>query len=430
MIPRFIRYFYSLLFYFSIPFALLRLVWRGVRLPAYWRRWGERFALAPLKIEPGMIWLHAVSVGEVQAAKPVITALQQRYPDTRILVTTMTPTGSAHVRLLFGDRVDHVYLPYDLPGAMKRFICAYRPCIGIVIETEIWPNLLARCRREGVPMVLANARLSQRSAKRYGYVQGFAAETFNGFTQIAARGEDDAKRFVTLGARQARVQVCGNLKFDLNVPSSLTEQGEAFRQSLGFADRLVWIAASTHEGEEEQVLDAFRAVQQHCPRGLLVLVPRHPDRFDEVAQTITQKGFTIARRSRDEICSDEVEVYLGDSMGELMSFYAAADVAYVGGSLVPVGGHNIVEPAAVSLPVLFGPYMHNFEETSRLFVETGAAEQIENSDALSHAVVALLKDGNLRDEKGQKLYRLVQNHKGGLQRLMVVIEGIRNAANC
>lgn len=414
------RYLYSLLLYALTPYFLLRLVWRGWRAPDYWQRWHERFGLIdPLPVD-NTLWIHAVSVGEVQAAIPLIHRLRAHYPELPILITTMTPTGSRHVRKHFGADVFHRYVPYDLPDAVWRFLRATRPKIALVMETELWPNLFHFCKRRHIPVIVANARMSEKSAHGYTRVAALTRQTLANVTAIAAQHQPDADRLIKLGADAARVSVTGSIKFDISISDEVIQQGAALRDTIG-RERPVWIAASTHEGEEEMVLAAFTQVRRSVPNALLMLVPRHPERFAQVAGLCNGKGFTLSRRSQGSTNLADADVYLGDSMGELMSLYAAADVAFVGGSLMPVGGHNMLEPAALGLPVLTGPHVHTFQEITTQLVGDGAARLVDNSEHLASEVEALLMDEHLRHTMGAQGKQVVADNRGALDQLMEVI---------
>ncbi len=413
------RWLYTGLLYLLLPLALLRLYWRGRRDPAHRQRWRERLGCIPPWPEPGCLWLHAVSVGETRAALPLIRALQERDPHRTILVTTTTLTGSRQVREALGDQVQHVYAPYDLPGAVRRFLSRTQPRLAIIMETELWPNLLHQCAAAGIPILIANARLSERSMRGYARIGWLTTPMLQHITLIAAQAEADAERFRALGA--PRVEVTGNLKYDLALPDDLAEQGRQFRREWLGENRLVWIAASTHLGEDEPVLDAFARLRESWPELLLLLVPRHPERFDRVAELCRQRGFSLTRRSEKQPCSVETTVFLGDSMGELLQFYAAADLAFVGGSLVPTGGHNVLEPALLALPVLFGPHMFNFTEAGERLLQAGAAWPVGNAAELAIAVDRLLADPALRRNAGQRGRAVVEQHRGALAALLTLI---------
>ncbi len=415
------RALYSLLLYLLTPLVLLRLVWRGVRAPAYWRRWGERFAWLPAYQAVPRIWVHAVSVGETQAALPLVQALRERHPGHRLLITTTTPTGSGRVLALFGDSVEHVYLPYDLPGATRRFLATFQPSIALIMETELWPNLFRACRRRDIPLLLLNARLSERSLRGYQRVAALSRSTLADISWLAAQGEADARRFLALGAAPERVSVCGSIKFDLHLPPSLREQAAVLRRDFG-VERPVWIAASTHEGEDEQVLASFRQVRAVHADALLVLVPRHPERFASVAGLCRREGFALVLRSSGQPCGPTTDVFLGDSMGELPLLMAACDLVFMGGSLVPTGGHNMLEPAALGLPVVFGPHVFNFEEISARLLKAGAARQVHDAGELAAVVCDWLADANVRHETGERGRVFVEQNRGARECLLEVIE--------
>ena len=417
------RRFYDLLICLAVPVVLLRLAGRGLRAPAYWRRWPERFALWRRPPGPATVWIHAVSVGETQAALPVINSLLERHPHATVLVTTTTPTGSARVRAALGDRVQHVYLPYDLPGAVGRFFDRVRPRIGIIMETELWPNLFRAARRRHVPLVVANARLSERSARGYRRVRTLTASVLEDVHLIAAQSEADARRFLDLGAAPDRVIVTGSVKFDMKISAQAREAGRAIREAVGNS-RSVWVVGSTHEGEDEQILDAFRRVRERHPDCLLILVPRHPERFRRVGEQCRRAGFRVASRSVDGVPDPLTEIFLGDTIGELVAFYAAADVAFVGGSLVATGGHNPLEPAALGVPVIFGPHMFNFAEVSGLLLDAEAAWQVADAPTLAERVSALLADANLRTETGARAEAVVERNRGALRRMVEVVDAL------
>jgi 3-deoxy-D-manno-octulosonic-acid transferase len=417
------RFVYSTLLYLAMPLVLLHLAWRGFRERGYWRRVHERFGFARRRHEGVAVWVHAVSVGESLAALPLIRRLLERNPAQSVLVTTTTPSGAERVRAAFGDKVVHAYAPYDLPGAVGRFLDRLRPRRMIVMETELWPNLYRALGRRHVPIVIANARLSPRSMGRYRRVRGLVAETLSHCAVIAAQSAADAERFRALGANPARVHTLGNLKFDLEMPEDLVAAGRALRARWG-AGRPVWIAASTHEGEEEAALRAHRILLARFRQAVLILVPRHPQRFDAVARLAEASGLRTLRRSALSVPTAELDpqVLVGDSMGELPMYFGAADVAFVGGSLVEVGGHNVLEPAALGLPVVFGPYMFNFEQARALLLEHRAARQIEGLLQLEPAVSALFHDPQQREAMGRAGRGVLQANRGALERLMNLIE--------
>ena len=412
---------YTLLLRLLLPLALLRLYWRSVRSPAYRQRIAERLARDHPGPGPAEVWIHAVSVGEVQAAQPLIKHLLGREPPLQVLVTTTTPTGAARLKELFGDSVTHRYTPYDLPEVVRRFLDRVRPGLAIVMETEIWPNTLAQCAARGIPALLANARLSERSARGYARFPRLVGETLRRLDLIAAQGEADARRFVALGADPARVQVTGSIKFDQRLPASLQDQSEAMRRLWGVG-RPVWVAASTHEGEDEPILAAHREIRARVPNALLVLVPRHPERFERVAGLVARAGLSLAKRSTGTCCTAETAVFLGDTMGELPVFLAAADAAFIGGSLVPTGGHNLLEAAAVGVPVATGPHVFNFAAIVELLLAEGAAALVQDSQALAELIARWLGDAALRAQIGENGRRVVAQNRGALGRLIGLVE--------
>lgn len=413
------RLLYTGLLYLILPLALLRLYWRGRHDAGHRRRWRERLGFFP-PLPSGCLWVHAVSLGETRAALPLIRALLERYPDQPLLVTTTTLTGSRQVREALGERVLHVYAPYDLPGAVRRFLRQTRPRLAVIMETELWPNLLRQCAVAGIPTMIANARLSERSARGYARIRRLTASMLRDVTLIAAQAEADADRFRALGA--PRVAVTGNLKYDLSLPDDLPERGWQLRRELLGEERRVWIAASTHAGEDEPILAALALLRPRWPELLLLLVPRHPERFDGVAALCRQQGCKLVRRSEQRACAPDTAVFLGDTMGELLLFYAAADLAFVGGSLVDTGGHNVLEPALLGLPVLFGPHMFNFTEASQRLLEAEAAWQVTDAAALATAVDRLLADPELRRAVGQRGRAVVERHRGALAALLDGVE--------
>ena len=414
------RLLYTFILYISLPLVILRLYWRSLKNPDYRSRIGERFGRVSTPAIKNSLWLHTVSVGETQAAEPLVKQLQARYPNLPIVITTTTPTGSDRVKKLFGESVTHVYFPYDLPFAIKGFLDATHPKLLVMMETEVWPNLLAICEQHAIPTILANARLSERSARGYARLGPFTRKTFDRIGLVAAQSPADAERFLGLGVRSDRVRVTGSIKFDIRVPALLKEQAEALRRT--WDDRPVWVAASTREGEDEQILDAHRQVVEQLPQALLVIVPRHPERFDKVALLCQREGFKFVRRSTGEPCSLGAGVFLGDTMGELTLFLAAADVAFVGGSLVPTGGHNVLEPAALGLPVIFGPHMFNFAMASSMLLTEGAAVEVTSSTTLAGVVSNWLSDASARAQYGENGLAVVEANRGALDRLFDIIQ--------
>ncbi len=406
-----------------LPVVLLRLAWRGLRNPDYWRRIPERFGFIEPVAAERLIWIHAVSVGEVRAAVPLVHELADRYPDHSLLITTMTPTGSAQVRELFAGRAAHCYAPYDYPTAVARFLDRTRPVMMIVMETELWPNIFHLCRARGIPVFVTNVRMSESSMHKYQRFAGLARATLQQVTRFAAQSSADAQRLLTLGAVPETVAVTGSIKFELNIGASLREAAEVLRITWG-QDRPVWLAASTHEGEEEMVLTALAQLKKQArfANMLLVLVPRHPERFAAVAR-LCRKNYRIAQRSENRGALDPaVEILVGDTMGELQLFYGAADVAFIGGSLVPTGGHNLLEASGVGKPVVFGPHMFNFQEISQMTLERGAGVQIQSPDQLASAVSDFLGNANRRDDAGLAGRKMVEENRGALAANMRLIE--------
>jgi 3-deoxy-D-manno-octulosonic-acid transferase len=396
------------------------LFWKGLRNRAYWDRLEERFGYGRSGFDKPSIWVHAVSVGEVVAASSLISALRETYPQFPIVVTTMTPTGAQVVHDLFGDDVLHSYAPYDMLGSVRRFFARMQPRLTIVIERELWPNMYAECRARGVPLVLANARISPQSVKRYRRVIGLFRQALSDGILIAAQSEQDAERFLSLGANPAYTIVTGNLKADLAFPSGTKQLGRALRTEH-FATRPVWVAASTHAGEEEAALEAHALVRACLPDALLILVPRHPERFNGVAELVRSRGVESCRRSLGQAPAPEDAVFLADTLGELPMFYAAADVAFVGGSLAPIGGHNLLEPAALKLPIIAGPHNFNSEDIATMLREAGGLQLVADAAELGAAVLALLQDPVRRRQCGEQAYRVVLESGGALNRVLALL---------
>jgi 3-deoxy-D-manno-octulosonic-acid transferase len=425
------RLFYSLLIRCAALFAFAVVIWRGFRDRGYWQGLDERFgfgaSLAGVTsgAGAGSIWLHAVSLGEVTAAAPLIRAIRAQHPHIPLVLTTATPAGRARAFEWFGGGVEIRFLPYDTPGSVRRFFARTRPRLAVILETELWPNLFEYCRVNGIPLLLVNARLSARSVSRYlradqvfgGLVRGLFSE--NVF--VAAQSLGDVERFRAIGARPAQTSVTGNIKFDLQADEAGANQGRALRRSFGAA-RPVWIAGSTHAGEDEQVLTAHAALLAAMPETLLLLVPRHKDRFESVAALIQRRGLQFIRRSSGAAPTAATRVMLVDTLGELSMLYAAADVAFVGGSLVPLGGHNLLEAAALGLPVLTGPSHANSKEVAQLLLQSGAAIEVANADELQQAVLRLLSDAAERQRVAVLATSIVAANRGSLERLLTLVE--------
>ncbi|NNC57867.1 MAG: 3-deoxy-D-manno-octulosonic acid transferase [Woeseiaceae bacterium] len=421
------RFFYNFLTYLLlIPYTGYWLI-RGLGNRSYYDRLGQRFGVG-FPILDGCIWIHAVSVGEVQASLPLISALRKRFPDRKFLVTTVTPTGAARVRAVFGDSIHHCYIPFEFPGAVRRFFRSVKPEAALIMETEIWPNLYRGCGVRDIPLILVSARISPRSIPGYRKLLPLIRETLSHGIIIAAQSQSDADRFLSLGAGLERTWVTGNIKFDVDLPPQIKEQGAQLRIEL-IGDRPVWIAASTHEGEEQILLDAHRILLERYPDLLLVLVPRHPQRFPEVREFVVKSGFGVVSRTDGVTCNASTAVLLGDTMGEVPLFYAASDIAFVGGSLVPVGGHNILEPAAQGLPVITGPHLFNAQDIADMFADRRASLVVNDKKELANAIADLLDHPDKAAEFGQRGLELLQQNKGALARLMVLLEPILGKAS-
>ena len=414
------RTLYTALFYLGLPLVAIRLWLRSRKAPAYAKRIGERFSYGMPRLQPGGIWVHAVSVGESIAAAPMIRALLQRYPQLPITVTCMTPTGSERIQALFAGepRIQHCYLPYDLPCAAARFLDHAKPKLAVIMETELWPNHIHQCAKRGIPVALANGRLSERSARGYGRFTKLTAPMLAEMSFFAVQTEAEAQRFRDLGARPQTVEVTGSIKFDLTIDPQLLQRAAELRGQWQALERPVWIAASTHEGEDEVVLDAHRRLLANYPNALLILVPRHPERFNSVFELCQREGFATVRRSTGANVEADTSVLLGDTMGELLFLYALADSAFVGGSLVPNGGHNLLEPAALAKPVLSGPHLFNFLDIAAQLREAGALAEVDDAEGLAVEVQRLFelpRDAQRMAEAGLAVMR---RNQGALQRLL------------
>jgi 3-deoxy-D-manno-octulosonic-acid transferase len=419
----FLRKLYNLTMRLLTPVILYRLALRGLRYREYFGRWRERFGFFKDPELKDTIWVHAVSVGEVNAAAPLIEALMDRFEGQQFVITTVTPTGSARVQKLFGNRVFHVYLPYDLPGSVKRFLERTRPRLAVVMETEIWPNLFYYCKRQRVPIVMANARLSERSLRGYGPVRPLARAAIRSVAFVAASSQQDAERLQQLGASPKRMRVVGNVKFDMRIPQGLERVGKVLREYWGEACP-VWIAASTHEGEEVSVLEAHTRVLRRFPDALLVIAPRHPERFRPVAQLCRGYGFRTLTRSDDTVARHDTQCFVADTLGELMNFFAAADVAFVAGSFDPIGGHNVLEPAAVAVPVIVGPHTFNFAEITESLIHDGAALRVHNPTELGDTVARLLSESDTRQSMGMAALAAMERERGAVARIVTIVETV------
>lgn len=413
------RFLYSVLFHLLLPFVILRLLWRSLQAPAYRRRWGERFGLG-VPAQVGGLWVHAVSVGETLAAAPLVNAWRRQHPGEPVFLTTMTPTGSARVQALWGSAVNHCYAPYDLPWAWALFLRRVRPRALVVMETELWPNMLALSRSRGIPVVLANARLSERSARGYARAGWLSRPMLQHISVVAAQDEGTAARFSVLGVPANRLQITGSLKFDFSPPEGLQVRADALARDWQLSGRPVLVAASTHEGEDAPVLAAFARIREQLPSALLILVPRHPERFDSVARQVVESGLSLSRRSVGQSVDASTMVFLGDSMGELLLWFALADVAFVGGSLVPVGGHNMLEPIALDVPTLSGSHVFNFQVIADELVAEGAL-QLVTAETLAEAVLQLLQSPGQAQRQVAAGHAVMARNRGALERQLALI---------
>ena len=410
------RVLYSLMLYLLLPWALLHLVWRARKQPAYLEHVGERFGIFPDNMPSRVIWIHAVSVGETRAAEPLINALQARHPDHRILLSHGTPTGRQTGVELYGDRVERCYLPYDFSWAARRFLRRFRPVAGVFMETEIWPNLIRASVRSAVPVYLVNARMSEKSARGYRRIGRLTRGALWRLSCIGAQTERDAQRLTELGA--TNVLITGNIKFDRLAPAQMLALGTTLRDSFG-AKRPVFLAASTREGEEAMILDV---VADLAVTGLLtVIVPRHPQRFDEVAGLARQRGYKIQRRSENRPIDADTRIVIGDSMGEMFAYYAACDIAFVGGSLLPLGGQNLLEACAVGRPVIIGAHTFNFEDATRGAIEAGAAIRVSDAQELAGTVGRLLDDADRRRAMSEAGKRFTDAHRGATEKTIAFL---------
>lgn len=417
---------YTLLLYLIQPFVWLKLLWRSRKAPAYRQRWLERYGFCKNKVKPNGILVHAVSVGETIAAIPLIKALQQKYPQLPITVTTMTPTGSEQVKSLLKDSVSHVYLPYDLPGAIKRFLKTTKPKIVIIMETELWPNLISQCYKQKIPLIIANARLSERSAARYGKLGKAVKQLFSKISMVAAQNQQDGERFVSLGLPADHLAITGSIKFDINLSNEQRQNINQLKQQWQLK-RPVLIAASTHSGEDEIILTAFKKLLLKHANLLLILVPRHPERFKTVEKLISDNGFNYLKRSTNQIPTEQTQIVLGDTMGELVELYAMANIAFVGGSLVKQGGHNPLEPALHHIAIITGEYFFNFQVICEQLIEAQGMIVCTNSaDDLYSTIDRLLNDNSRRVQLGENAYLVLKQNQGALSRLLAVINHYLN----
>jgi 3-deoxy-D-manno-octulosonic-acid transferase len=405
-----------------MPFVLIRLLLISFKYPSYRTKWYERFGFVDWKnSNKPLIWIHAVSVGEVNAAKPIVSSLLKKYPHYQIIITTVTPTGANTVLQHHGDNVKNFYLPYDAPFCVRKFIQKINPSILIVMETEIWPNLYQACHYANVPIVIVNARLSQKSMKGYQLVSSLTKNTLKFVDKIAAQTEVDADRFISLGAQHEKVSVVGNLKFDIDIPQSIKEEAEPLRHYFS-VNRPVWMAASTHPGEEEIILNAHKGILSKYPDAILILAPRHPERSEKISLLCKRMNFSLVRRTEKMSFDSNHNVFLLDTLGELQLYYAASEVAFVGGSLVNAGGQNMLEPASLNLPIITGPYTYNFFEVSKLLLENEALLLVSTDEQLAIKVIELLGDANRRHSMGERAKAVILANRGSSERAIALIE--------
>jgi len=415
-----VRILYNLLTYILlVPLAVYWLV-RGIANRTYFDRLGQRFGFGFPRIN-GCIWLHAVSVGEVQAAVPLVRTLAERFPGRALLITTVTPTGAARVRAVFGDTVEHAYIPFEFPHAVRNFFNSVRPDAALIMEPEIWPNLYRGCGIRDIPLILVSARISPKSVPGYRKMLSLIRETLSHGIIIAAQSQPDADRFLEIGASADRTCVMGNIKFDVQPDPGIVERGRAARAEL-FGERPVWIAASTHEGEEQLLLDVHAKLLSRYPDLLLVLVPRHPERFVGVRELVNKAGFGVVSRTEGRSVDRGVPVFLCDTMGEVPLFYAASDIAFVAGSLVPIGGHNLLEPAAVGVPIITGPHNFNAQDIADLFIDLGACLKVDSPAELGETIASLLDDKDEARRLGSAGREVLEQNRGALERLLVLLE--------
>jgi 3-deoxy-D-manno-octulosonic-acid transferase len=417
------RLLYTLAMTILMPVIMGRLAFRGIRAPLYRARWKERLGWFPKPDLIDPIWVHAVSVGEFNTAIALVNKLMRRYPDRDMIITTVTPTGSERVKDVYGDEVFHVYLPYDHPSSVKRFLNRTQPSIAVIMETEIWPALFLQCRERGIPIVVPNARLSEKSLNGYQPVRKLAAMALNCATKVMAQTELDARRLLKLGGDPERISVAGSLKYELHIEEDTAQRGKLMRNAWG-PDRFVFIAASTHEDDDDPVLEAFVKLRELAPGALLILVPRHPERFNQASEKAHRFGLCVHRRTQHQLPNSDTDCFVVDTMGELLQFYATSDVAFVGGSFAEVGGHNAMEAAAFALPVLFGPHTFNFAELNADLLAVGGAWEVHNAQELGKAITTLYQDAKQRQTMGNAGKLLVDQRQGAGSRVVRAVEEI------
>lgn len=421
-----LRYFYCFLLYLISPFVIARLYVRSKKFPEHWQRKYEHFGIfSPLSSSKPVIWVHSVSVGETIASAPLVKRLQIQYPDHQVVITTMTATGAAQVEKLHGCGVRHLYVPYDIPGSVKRFLNRLRPVIAIFVDTELWPNTVDALHKRRIPILIVNARLSQRSAKGYGRFTWLVTPMLEKIDMVSAQNRATAERFLQLGLPSAQLDLTGSIKFDMDIPEQVSENGIALRSSwrkaMGPKTQFL-VAASTHAGEEQQVINAYKKIINDVPNLRLVLVPRHPERFDEVFNLLEANDLSTIRFSASKPPNMQTQVILGDVMGQMMTFFKASDLAFMGGSFVPVGGHNMLEPAILGLPVFTGPNVFNFADISKELVKAGGMRIVQDSEELAQQIINLMNEPGLYEAMSEKGEVFVKNNRGAIGRVLKLIE--------
>jgi len=411
-----VRFIYSLLLSFLLPFILLRLYWKGSKIPEYRCHWQERLGIYNTQAIKDVVWVHAVSVGEAEAVFPLIKRIQQQFPAQKIVVTTTTPTGRERVRAVLGKSVEQVFLPYDTVAIVKRFFKQFKPSLAIIMEKEIWPNLFFHCAKNNIPLYIINARLSASSAKNYKKIPTLVQPALSCCAGIFTQTEDDKNRFIAIGASKPTVQIMGNIKFDVKITADILEKGQQLKITL-FSKRFIWIIASTHKGEEEVFMSAYKQLKVTIPNLLLLIVPRHPERANEIFNLATSQQLQLTQRSTNSACLTQTDIYLADTIGELKMLYAASDIAFVGGSMVPIGGHNILEPLAIGLPVLYGPFMQNFQEIADNTLKIKAAIQCQNENELIKAVIHLYNDPEFKLSLTTQGLQFLNANQGSVERI-------------
>lgn len=420
------RFIYTLIFIIALPVIFYRLWVKDKKVPGYRIRWPERFGIypAPSQLKP-IVWVHAVSVGEVVAATPVVKRLLLN-DRVQVMITTMTPTGSTRVIETFGKQVLHVYAPYDLPWTVAAFLRRTKPILAMIMETELWPNMLHECAKRHLPTILANARMSERSARGYLRFRKTSQALVNCLSHVAVQNAEDGTRFIRLGLTPDKLSQTGSVKFDVQIPADLNRTAQALK--LAYGDRPILVAASTHEGEDAILLTALHHILEHVPNALMVIVPRHPERFDDVS-ALCRNRFACVRRSQGQTPTATTQIVIGDTMGEMMLFYGIADIAFVGGSLIERGGHNMIEAACWGLPILCGPHTFNFADISKRLIACGGMITVHNAEELAQQANAWFNHPEQRHTVGQNARAFTDQNRGAVSRLMTLVEQYLPAAD-